>query len=228
LLTPVEPNQSGLLGHWKFDEGSGTIAYDQSGQGNDGTFQGNPKWVPGKINGALQFDGDDDQIQLKSVFMTVGSSSNTVAAWVKIPLAGTAGLAATERVGDLLGNYPDIPNTNWEVAGAGQTRLHWNGGQINQYGTTDLRDNIWHHVAWVRDKAANACYTYINGWLEATHPAAGADITFVTTHCIGGDNRPNPPNFHGLMDDVQIYSRALSHVEIAWLAGRTKPFDKPF
>jgi len=228
LLMPVEPNQSGLVGHWKFDEGSGTIAHDQSGQSNDGTFQGSPKWVPGKIDGALQFDGDDDQIQLESVFMTVGSSSNTVAAWVKIPLAGTAGLAATERVGELLANYPDIPSTNWEVAGVGQTRLFWNGGEFNSYGTTDLRDDIWHHVAWVRDKAANACYTYINGRLEATHPDAGADITFVTTHCIGGDNRPDPPNFHGLMDDFQIYSRALSHVEIAWLAGRTKPFDKAF
>ena len=63
---------------------------------------------------------------------------------------------------------------------------------------------------------------------RATHPDAGADITFVTTHCIGGDNRSNPPNFHGLMDDLQIYSGALSHPEIAWLAGRTKSFDKPF
>ena len=96
------------------------------------------------------------------------------------------------------------------------------------YGSVDLRDNIWHHVAWVRDKAADACYTYIDGGLEATHPSAGADVTFATTHSIGGDNRSDPPNFHGLMDDLQIYSRALSHAEIAWLAGRTKPFDKPF
>ncbi|MBL7185385.1 MAG: hypothetical protein ISS70_03600 [Phycisphaerae bacterium] len=227
LLTPVEPGQAGLAGHWKFDEGSGTIAHDQSGQGNDGTFQGNPKWVPGMINGALQFDGDDDQITLTDV-LPIGSSSNTVALWVKVPIAGTASLAAAERVGTVLGSYPDSPNTNWEIASLGQTRLYWNGGQFNSYGTTDLRDNIWHHVAWVRDKATNACYTYIDGRLEATHPAAGADITFVTTHCIGGDNRSDPPNFHGLMDDFQIYSRALSHAEIAWLAGRTKPFDKPF
>ncbi|MHC4626447.1 MAG: LamG domain-containing protein, partial [Planctomycetota bacterium] len=140
----------------------------------------------------------------------------------------TAGLATTERVGIVLGNYPDTPNSNWELHGAGQTRLYWNGGEFNSYGTTDLRDNIWHHVAWVRDKAADATYTYIDGRLEATHPAAGADVTFATTHSIGGDNRSSPPNFHGLMDDLQIYSRALSHAEIAWLAGRTKPFDRPF
>jgi hypothetical protein len=228
LLTPVEPSQDGLVGHWTFDEGSGTIASDQSGQGNDGAFQGSPRHVVGKINGALQFDGDDDQIQLTSVFTTLGSASNTLAVWIKIPLAGTAGLATTERVGIVLGNYPDTPNSNWELHGAGQTRLYWNGGEFNSYGTTDLRDNIWHHVAWVRDKAADATYTYIDGRLEATHPAAGADVTFATTHSIGGDNRSSPPNFHGLMDDLQIYSRALSHAEIAWLAGRTKPFDRPF
>jgi hypothetical protein len=52
LLTPVEPSQADLVGHWTFDEGSGTIASDQSGQSNDGTFQGSPRHVPGKINGA--------------------------------------------------------------------------------------------------------------------------------------------------------------------------------
>jgi hypothetical protein len=147
-----------LVGYWTFDEGSGTIAYDHSGQGNDGAIEGDPQWV----------------------------------------------------------------------AALGQTRLYWNGGQFNSYGTTDLRDNLWHHVAWVRDKTTNACYTYIDGRLEATHSAAGADITFVTAHSIGGDNRSDPPNFRGLLDDVQIYGQALSHAEIAWLAGRTKPFDKPF
>ena len=34
--------------------------------------------------------------------------------------------------------------------------------------------------------------------------------------------------FMGLIDDVRIYDRALTQEEIAWLADRTKPFDKPF
>jgi MSHA biogenesis protein MshQ len=107
-------------------------------------------------------------------------------------------------------------------------RLWWNGGQIDHRGTTDLRDDTWHHLAWVRDKATNANYMYIDGRLEATNPTLGTDITFVTPHFIGGDNRANPPNFHGLMDDARIYDRALSQEEIAWLADRKQPFDKPF
>ena len=42
-----------LVGWWRFDEGSGTIANDSSGNGNDGTFYGDPQWVIGYFGGAL-------------------------------------------------------------------------------------------------------------------------------------------------------------------------------
>ena len=228
LTRAADAADPSLVGYWTFDEGSGPIAYDYSGQGNDGTIEGGPQWVAGKIGGAMQFDGYGDQIQLKSVFVTLGSSSNTVAVWIKVPLAGTEGLGATERVGLILGNYPDKPNTNWELHNDGQMRLYWNGGQINQYATTDLRDNTWHHIAWVRDKATDSIYMYIDGQLEKTIATLGSDITFPAAHTIGADNRGSPPNWHGLLDDMQIYGRALSQEEIAWLAGRTLLFDKPF
>ncbi|MHC4684988.1 MAG: LamG domain-containing protein [Planctomycetota bacterium] len=194
----ADPN---LVGYWTFDEGSGAIASDYSGHGNDGTIEGGPQWVAGKVGGALKFDGDDDQITLKNP-LTVGSSSNTVAAWIKVPLAGTEGLDATERVGIVLGSYDSSPNTNWELHAKGEMRLYWNGGEINRNGTTDLRDDTWHHIAWVRDKATNANYMYIDRGLEATIPTLGTDITFNTTHKIGGDNRGSPPNFHGLLDET--------------------------
>jgi len=42
---------------WKFDEGSGTMAYDSSGNGHDGTVLGTPEWGPGAedFGGALNF-----------------------------------------------------------------------------------------------------------------------------------------------------------------------------
>jgi len=223
LVTPAEPNQTGLLGHYEFEGNTNDSATD-----NHGTVSaGAPTYVEGKIGGAMKFNGDKDQIAL-TYPLDVGSSSNTVAVWIKVPLAGTEGLGATERVGLILGNYPDSPNTDWELHDDGQMRLYWNGGQINQYGTTDLRDNTWHHIAWVRDKATDAIYMYIDGQLEKTIATLGSDITFTTPHSIAADNRGSPPNWHGLLDDLQVYNRALSQEEIAWLAGRTLPFDKPF
>jgi hypothetical protein len=37
--------QANLVAYWKFDEGSGTTAYDSSGQANNGTLQNGPAWV---------------------------------------------------------------------------------------------------------------------------------------------------------------------------------------
>ena len=51
-----------LIGWWKLDEASGTVAHDSSGNGIDGAFTGEPQWVEGIIGGALQFDGVDDGV----------------------------------------------------------------------------------------------------------------------------------------------------------------------
>ena len=48
---------AGLVGWWTFDETTGNTAKDSSGQANDGRIVGAPQWVPGKIGGALEFNG---------------------------------------------------------------------------------------------------------------------------------------------------------------------------
>ena len=54
---------------------------------------------------ALSFDGDDDFVQLSQV-LSIGNTSSTIAAWIKIPEVGSDGLEAGEQVGVLFGNYP--------------------------------------------------------------------------------------------------------------------------
>ncbi|MEJ2702983.1 MAG: hypothetical protein P8Z79_11140 [Sedimentisphaerales bacterium] len=46
-----------LVGWWKFDEGSGTIAADSSAGGNDGTLEGNADWDIGNFGDAVFLDG---------------------------------------------------------------------------------------------------------------------------------------------------------------------------
>ena len=58
---------NGLVGWWKFDEGSGTVAYDSSGNDLDGTTNGNPPWVSGKIGGALSFNGSNQYVSCDSI-----------------------------------------------------------------------------------------------------------------------------------------------------------------
>ncbi len=50
---------SGLVGWWTFNDGSGGTAADASGNGNNGTVDG-ASWTTGQLGGALSFDGADD------------------------------------------------------------------------------------------------------------------------------------------------------------------------
>jgi len=53
-LTLTGPASAGLVGWWKFDDGSGTTATDSSSNGNDGTLEGGAQWVAGQLGGAIQ------------------------------------------------------------------------------------------------------------------------------------------------------------------------------
>ncbi|MCA9245733.1 MAG: right-handed parallel beta-helix repeat-containing protein, partial [Planctomycetales bacterium] len=56
---------SGFIGHWAFEEASGTTAADSSTQANDGTLANGASWVAGKIgDGAIDLDGSNDRVDL--------------------------------------------------------------------------------------------------------------------------------------------------------------------
>jgi hypothetical protein len=72
---------SGLLAHWKLDEGSGTTASDASGNGRTGTVNGGATWTTGTVNGALSFDGVNDHVAVPT---TIGDrAAFSVALWFK-------------------------------------------------------------------------------------------------------------------------------------------------
>lgn len=79
---------NGLIGYWKFDEGSGSTASDSSGKGYNGTLRSYqdtllPQWVKGKNGSALKFDGNNDFVlvpDFSNIYSTV-----TVMAWVYLP-----------------------------------------------------------------------------------------------------------------------------------------------
>ena len=55
----VNPATPTLVGYWRFDDGTGTVATDSSGQQppNNGTLVAGPTWTTGKVGGALALDG---------------------------------------------------------------------------------------------------------------------------------------------------------------------------
>ncbi|MFP4691670.1 MAG: LamG-like jellyroll fold domain-containing protein [Bacteroidales bacterium] len=171
-------------------------------------------------NSAIEFDGRDDYVQLSEI-LTIGNTSNTIEAWVKVPEPDTKNLTTGERVGIILGNFDNDPNAGWEIHNKGEIRLWWNGGEIDVYATTtDLRDNEWHHVAFVRDVTEEKMILYVDGEEEGLDyvngAGSGADIdTFNSTHRIGADNRSSgTPHFHGKMAEIRIWNTARTQEQI--------------
>ncbi|MDD2802536.1 MAG: hypothetical protein PHE96_13870, partial [Methylococcales bacterium] len=80
---------SGPVGYWKFDEGSGVVAYDSSGNINHGIltnfdFNNDSGWKVGKVAGALKFDGTNDYVNVPdNANLDFGSGDFTVAFWIR-------------------------------------------------------------------------------------------------------------------------------------------------
>ena len=55
-----------VVGHWAFNETSGTNAYDDSDNGNNGTLTNGPTWTTGVNGNAIQFDGSNDYVQIEN------------------------------------------------------------------------------------------------------------------------------------------------------------------
>ncbi len=190
-----------LVGWWTFDEGSGTIAYDSSGQGHDGTLRGGPTWSMGRIDGALDFDGKDDYVEVGSVGVS-GAAPRTVVGWVKADTAATAGGTSVFGFvpdGSIEGTYFDV-----EVDDKGNYVAHIGGYQW----TLGPVDTQWHHVGGSYDGAAGAWY--LDGeFVDGTEGELGT----IDQVRIGG-RLSNGRHFAGLIDDVRIYNRVLTEAEI--------------
>jgi len=84
VLSIVGSASADLVAHLSFDESSGNVAHDTSGNGNDGTLNGDPQWVAGLISGALDFDGDGDYVEIPRIVQ----DDFTLAAWIKTDTPG--------------------------------------------------------------------------------------------------------------------------------------------
>jgi hypothetical protein len=96
-------------------------------------------------------------------------------------------------------------------------------------GGTILAVGVWYHVTGVYSQQDGYIRTYVDGFLDRellTTEVLGASPGTLYIGCEPYDTIAG--NFNGVMDDFRIYNRVLSDAEIAGLAGRSKPFDKPF
>jgi len=220
-----------LVGHWKFDETSGTSASDSSGSNNTGTLTNGPTWTTGKIGQALEFDGVDDYVRVGDGTLLQNMSLASISAWI----------------------YPQSFNGQSRVkiyskdnAGSGNFLVFWlenfnvtNGLAFNrQYSISSLSAispanvinlNQWNHVAvvWDGGSARSNVTFYVNGVRQPINTGVGADGSGALsddsgyTVSIGSNANGSEHWYDGQIDEVRVYNRALSTSDIQALYAYT-------
>jgi len=207
-----------LVGWWKFDEGAGSTAADSSGNGNDGTLNGPVEWTTDAHDGtALSFNGPYNYVLVQDSPSLNPTRQITIAAWIKPSWTGNNRiLQKSEGQGDnqyrLLKEWGD--NTKFELPGVG-TLFSENPGVLPPYGE-------WTHLAATYD--GSTMKLYFDAVVVDEMDASGEMTTSTGTLCIGTkhETAPGGDEYHGIMDDVRIYNRALSQSEIKRLGGNPK------
>jgi hypothetical protein len=203
--------ESGLIGHWTFDEGQGTTAADSSGNGNDGTLNGGAQWVDGIILGAIEFNGSDAYVGTGQTLLN-SMTEFTLACWVSPgnPLDARIGIVGQN---DAVEFGFDGTNLMIWCASGGSATVGWTLGTYT-----------WHHVAVV---ANGTNYTlYIDGQPAGSGGSAVTNYGTSTypVNIGGGGVWDDAGNwFLGQIDDVRIYNRALSTDDMQelyeWIGG---------
>jgi len=202
---------SNLALHWKFDDGNGSSAVDSSGNSLTGTLNNSPLWtVNGRINKALVFNGSNSNVSLGSYTVP---TTGTVAFWCRPARAYNSG------VSEVLFNH------------GGSTVLHaqhWTDNHlyIGFLNGTDYRVNVtlsaatwaqntWQHYAltWV----ANGNTSFYRNSSAVGSPVGSTNSTLIAGTLRVGSNDVQAAGFSGTIDDVRIYSRALSADDVAAL-----------
>ncbi len=209
----------GLIGNWKLDDGSGTVAADSSGQGNPGTLINGPGWTTsGRINGALSFDGADDAVEVPTA--NFSATGGTIAMW-----ASAANFAPTAKY---LFGHASQPWSNRIQLYTDDTEGYLDLGLGDSHSRHTRIQNLdsqrWYHIALSWN--GTNYVVYVDGAAGATGTYSG--LSALETYAdIGnnGDRSDRTEAFNGIIDEVRVYNRPLSPAEVAELysAGGSQP-----
>ena len=214
-----DPTEDGLVGYWKFDECQTDSTADLSGNGNNGTLVGPPLWTGSSLSSDIQFD-NPCALHMSGSYVDVGSSVMnftgtspfSVAFWMNSPVTlGTNTIIGT-----------DVDDGWYFRANSGGAALYKiDDGTNDSFAASQntFFDGQWHHVTMVLNPTNDTWNLYHDGVLDTSlsiDSTGNMDDNFFIGHVdrvtIPGDANDTT------MDDVRIYNRALTPIEVRRLA----------
>jgi len=200
-----------LVGWWTFDDESAGIALDSSGYERHGSFGGDPQFVSGVLEDALELDGDD-YVTIDGYKGVLGTHAFSITAWIKTT------------------NTADEQIAYWGTHSGGQrvehrivsNRLRFGPGNGNVQGDTNVTDGQWHHVAVTVEENAEISYPDVILYLDGqddTRPSVDPEadkFNIIADWDVTIGWRPSKGDrpFMGCIDEVRIYDKVLTQAEI--------------
>ena len=199
-----------LVGRWVFNEGNydtcldSKDACDSSGWNNNGTFYGNVSYVddtPLDQGHALSFDGDGDYVDCGNNEAFYGVENMTISFWYNFPQV-------------VVGHVLSKGSAGYEIY------THTNNNSFNSYfgsaytgGDATVKLNQWTNLVYVKN--GTNVKVYENGQIT-TNTTLGGEISYNNSNNlnIGKRSTVNLQYINGLIDEVSIYSTALTASQI--------------
>ncbi len=204
---------SAPVAEWNFEENTGTVAKDSSGNNNNGTFgtgNSSPIWDLGVNNKGtgLKFDGINDY--LKTISSTTLPTDTTISMWI-YPTSWT-----NQTHVSLISSRTGTNGLMFFILSQGNLNFDWGINQDRWDTGYKPPLNTWTYLTISRN--SNGRYLYVNGILKNSTATAGTSSTNSKTINFGSDDSTgtNQYYFQGKMDSIKIYNYARTHAQIAY------------
>ncbi|MFB0553020.1 MAG: LamG domain-containing protein [Phycisphaerae bacterium] len=209
----VDPGTDNLIAYYPLD----IDTLDASGNGNDGTVNGDPIFVDGVVGTAMEFDGAGDFLDCGNNPILALTDAVSISAWIKVAVLGADHKVGGNQDGANGGYKMSVYNDKIEF----EIRTSGNSAVLNRSvaGGTLLDVGVWYHVVGVYSLADGYIRTYVDGKLDRellTTEALGASPGALMIGCEPFST--GQYNFNGVMDDIRVYNKALSEDEARYLA----------
>ncbi len=193
-MPPIQFPPPNIVASWNFDEGTGSMAYDSTPNGNDGNLVGGPTWTAESIRGyALEFDGIDDFIRVTRTPSVDVTEKVVLEAYVKRKSAAD-GTIISKNGPYLLGIKDN--KTFGGIYTSGWTHIK---------GKTDLQIGVWYKLKLVYDGAR--IRLYVNDLLDRIKPKTGQmPVVSQSVFLAWGEPGQNF-YFNGTIDEAKIYGK---------------------
>ncbi len=213
-----------LVAHLAFDDETPLVASDEKGRYH-GRIEDVTVGAEGVHGHAFTFDGQNDFVRLERPV----AADFTISFWFRTTETAPGGIDLRWFQGsglvdsEVRGIFDDfgvaMVGEGYITAGTGKPETFLASGP-------GYHDGVWHHVAFTRRRVTGGLHLYVDG--EVVSTATGSTEALNTSAFLDiGRMQPGYGYFHGDIDEVRIYARALDHREILDLylgGGASTPF----